>query len=133
MAKMIPRAQIFLRSSEEWYLTKILVKIFKRAHSEDAGWISSENILKILRRKDSMKILIKTFSSKNLQKIFILYLFWDLLNKYLLAFVLILKKNKKKWSNGQKWSEDLLKTSKRTLNEIFLTSRRPRASYLWRG
>ena len=39
------------------------IKIFTRSHSsEDLRWISSENFLKIFKRKDFIKILIKTFS-----------------------------------------------------------------------
>ena len=51
------------------------MKIFTRSHSsEDLRWISSENLVKIFRRKDFIEILIKTFSSKNLQKIYINFL-----------------------------------------------------------
>ena len=192
------------------------MKIFTRSHSsEDRRWISSENLLKIFRRKDFMKILFKTFSSKNLLKIFINFL-WKIFSQFLhkiflrslkdlqlksfgdlckilssnlleifrrssseiflrstenlLVFFLIfsLKKNLKifvKWSKMDRRSsedllikssvnllinlqkiflrshedlkknllEDLLKISKRTLNEIFLISRRRWASYLRRG
>ena len=178
------------------------MKIFTRSHSsEDLRWISSENLVKIFRRKDFKKIWIKTFSSKNLQKIYINFLqkifkkflpkiflrslkdlqfksFWDLWKIFILYLFEIswrssglcfnFEKNLKnfvKWSkmvrrssedllikssgnlliNLQKiflrshedlrkiFIEDLLKISKRTLNEIFLISRARTASYLRRG
>ena len=114
---------------------RFFMKIFTRSHSsEDLRWISSENLLKIFRRKDFMKILIKTFSSKNLQKIYINFLqkilitflpkiflrsledlhlisFWDLL-----VFVLIFS-FKKILSNGQKWTEYLFINSSGNLQK----------------
>jgi hypothetical protein len=59
------------------------MKIFTRSHSwEDIRWISSEYLLKIFRRKDFMKILFKTFSSKNLLNIFINFL-WKIFKQFL--------------------------------------------------
>ncbi len=116
-----PKPKSFWRSSEEWDLTKIF--------HEDIRWISSENIGKIFRRKDFKKIWIKTFSSKNLQKIYINFpqkIFKQFLPKFYLRslknlqlkscwdfseiFDLIFnfEKNFKKFVKQQKWSEDLL-------------------------
>ncbi len=51
---------------------RYFMKISTRSNSsEDLCWISSENLAKIFRRKDFKKIWNKTFSSKNLQKIFL--------------------------------------------------------------
>ncbi len=63
----------FFKFSEEWDLTKIFY--------EDLCWISSENLVKIFRRKYFMKNLITTFTSKNLKRSpskFFLKYFWDL-------------------------------------------------------
>ena len=62
-----------LLKNEIW--RRSFTKIFTRSHySKDLRWISSVNLVKIFRRKDFMIILIKTFSSNNLQMIFITFL-----------------------------------------------------------
>ena len=120
------------------------MKIFTKSHSsEDLRWVSSENLVKIFRRKDFTKLfLLKIFkrSSKN----FLLKSFWDLWNEFIwihdfwkifmsgqiflrsiedfLLFVLILifKKIYIMLSNNQKWPEDLIQSY--NSSKIFLRS-----------
>ena len=93
------------------------MKIFTRSHSsEDLRCFSSETLGKIFRRKDFKKIWIKTFSSKNLQKIFIYFLqkiFKQFLPKYLLRSLKDLQ-SKSFW--------DLWKIFNQNLFEIFWRS-----------
>ncbi len=101
--------------------------------NKDLSWRSSRDLIirkifdetlgKIFRRKDFKKIWIKTFSSKNLQKIFIYFLQKNLKKIFLRSYADLRKI----------FIEDLLKISKRTLNEFFLISRARTASYLRRG
>ena len=101
------------------------MKIFTRSHSsEDLRWISSENLLKIFRRKDFMKILIKTFSSKNLLKIYINFL-WKIFKQFLPKIFLRSLKDLKLKSFGDLWkilSSNLLEIFGRSSTKIFLRS-----------
>jgi len=72
---LTPRNQIFLRTSDEWISWRFSVKIFMSSHSsEDLRWISSEELLKIFRRKILWRFCFKIFSSKNIRKICINFL-----------------------------------------------------------
>ncbi len=106
------------------------MKIFMRSNSsEDLGWISSKNLVNIFRRKnfkasknlhESSSKDLQTISDENLFDIFERFSIRIFLRSTedLLVFVLIFD-FEKNFSNNQKWSENLMKVSKRTSNEIF--------------
>ena len=101
------------------------MKIFTRSHSsEDLRRISSENLLKIFKRKGFIKILIKTFSFKNFPKIFINFLqkiFKQFLHKIFLRSLKDLQL--KSFKDLLKiFSSNLLEIFERSSSDIFLRS-----------